>query len=77
MRSRPLVLFDSMRCCRHAQVHLRFFCGPNAMKSEALSKAQKKKPKGGSSQKEDIAEAEEAEEEELELEDGGEWQCCG
>ncbi len=27
------------------QVHLRFFCGPNAVKSEALSRAQKKKPR--------------------------------
>ena len=32
------------------QVHLRFFCGPNAVKSAALAKQQKKRPassKGG------------------------------
>ena len=28
------------------QVHLRFFCGPNAHKSEALAKQQKKRPRG-------------------------------
>lgn len=29
------------------KVHLRFFCGPNAMKSEALAKQQKKNPRPG------------------------------
>jgi hypothetical protein len=27
-------------------VHLRFFCGPNAVKSDALAKQQKKRPRG-------------------------------
>jgi hypothetical protein len=28
------------------KVHLRFFCGPNATKSDALAKQQKKRPRG-------------------------------
>ncbi len=28
----------------HEQVHLRFFCGPDAKKSSALAKQQKKRP---------------------------------
>ena len=34
--------------CDMLKVHLRFFCGPNAQKSAALAKQQKKRPRGDS-----------------------------
>ncbi|GAX83352.1 hypothetical protein CEUSTIGMA_g10777.t1 [Chlamydomonas eustigma] len=51
-------MMPSKVCCKYCnrrfyperlKVHLRFFCGPNAMKSEALAKQQKKRPRAGSS----------------------------
>lgn len=39
---KPLVAASA----RPAQVHLRYFCGPNAMKTEAQAKQQKKRGRG-------------------------------
>ncbi|KAG1677040.1 hypothetical protein FOA52_001209 [Chlamydomonas sp. UWO 241] len=45
------------------KVHLRFFCGPNAIKSEKLAKTQKKRPRGDGKAGEEDEEDEDEEDE--------------
>lgn len=65
-------------------VHLRFFCGPDAKKSDALAKQQKKRKSGCSMQQQQQEEVEEEEEEEVATEEAeveteeeaGRWGGC-
>lgn len=62
-------------------VHLRFFCGPDAKKSEALAKQQRKKKRGTQQEQQQEEEEEESEQEEgseEEEEEEAEGRCvCG
>jgi DNA repair protein RAD16 len=67
-------MLPSKVCCSYCRrrfyperlkVHLRFFCGPNAVKSAALAKQQKKRPHGGTQEGEGGEEDEEGEEDEM------------